>query len=243
MGKNKLSIDLTDENKETLEAIKNEQRTPYGSTINSLIDLFCRIPGEVKSELLRFCKTRIRDLYEEMDKAGEYEFQSLANKSQTYMNLAMFLNNGRRISIDTIKQEPTMQKIHILDGVLICPSDYIILNKDEAEYCKYASVVEVRNASFGVPHFVYFATKKINEYTDSEYKIIENMCVREWPRFKEIIDSVVEPIVDPEEHWNYLNKEELDAAPQIGHFEIYCQGDPSYPSNFKPPMGTRIIRN
>ena len=35
MGK-KLSFDLTDENAETLEAIKQEQRTPFGQTINSL---------------------------------------------------------------------------------------------------------------------------------------------------------------------------------------------------------------
>lgn len=243
MGKNKLSIDLTDENKETLESIKNEQRTPYGSTINSLIDLFCRIPSEIKSELLSFCKTRIRELYDEMDKAGEYEFQSLANKSQTYMNLAMFLNNGRRISIDSIKQEPKMQKIEIQDGVLLCPNDYIILNKSEAEYCRYASVVEVRNAKFGVPHFVFFSPKKIGEYTDSDYKIVEDFCIREWPRFQEIVDSVVDPIVDPDDKFHYLNNEEVNNAPQIGHFEIYCQGDASYPSNYKPPMGTRIIRN
>lgn len=42
MGK-KLSFDLTDENAETLEAIKNESRVPFGQTINSLIELFCRI--------------------------------------------------------------------------------------------------------------------------------------------------------------------------------------------------------
>ena len=46
-----------------------------------------------------------------MDRAGEYEAQALMNKSQTYQNLAMFLNRGRRISIDSIESKPKMQRI------------------------------------------------------------------------------------------------------------------------------------
>ena len=244
MGK-KLSFDLTDENAETLEAIKQEQRTPFGQTINSLIELFCRIPADVNGELLTFCKERIKELYEEMDRAGEYEAQALMNKSQAYQNLAMFLNRGRRISIDSIESKPKMQRIDMLNGCLICPSDYIILNRDDAEFCDYASVVEVRNAKFGVPHFVYFNSKEANEYKDYDYEIIEKACVKEWPRFQEIIDSLVEPIPDPDadNKWQYLNEKEVNEAPKIGHFSIYIQGDPRYPSNYKPPMGTRIIRN
>lgn len=243
MGK-KLSFDLTDENAETLEAIKQEQRTPFGQTINSLIELFCRIPADVNNELLTFCKQQIKDLYEEMDKAGEYEAQALMNKSQAYQNLAMFLNRGRRISIDSIESKPKMQKIEMLDGVLICPSDYIILNREAAEACDYASVVEVRNAKFGVPHFVFFHSKDAINYDQSDYKMIHEFCVREWPRFQEIIDSLVEPIPDPDadDKWQYLNEKEVAEAPQIGHFSIYIQDDPRYPSNYKPPMGTRIIK-
>ena len=159
MGK-KLSFDLTDENADTLEAIKNESRVPFGQTINSLIELFCRIPSDVNAELLTFCKEKIKELYEEMDRAGEYEAQALMNKSQTYQNLAMFLNKGRRISIDSIESKPKMQKIEMFNGVLICPSDYIILNKEEAEYCEYASVVEVRNANSACHTSFTFILKK-----------------------------------------------------------------------------------
>ena len=243
MGKNKLSIDLTKENKEVLEVIKNEQHMPYGNTINKLIELFCRMPSQVKSELLEFCKNKIRQMYDEMGIAGEYEWQTLANKSQSYMNLAMFLNNGVRINVNEVEKALKMQKIPIANGVLLCPSDYIILNRIDADSCLYASVVEVRNAKFGVPHFIYLSTKKIGEYTDWEYKIIESYCVREWPRFKEILDDIVVPIEDPDDKLHYINEKDVIEAPQIGHFEVYCQGDASYPSNFEPPMGTRIIRN
>ena len=38
MAASKLTIDLTDKNRETLEKIKVEQRSPYGTTVNELID-------------------------------------------------------------------------------------------------------------------------------------------------------------------------------------------------------------
>lgn len=243
MGK-KLSFDLTDENAKTLESIKNESHVPFGQTINSLIEIFCRIPADVNVELLAFCKEKIKEYDEEMDRAGEYETQTLMNKSQTYQNLAMFLNHGHRISIDAIETKPKMQKLEMLNGVLICPSDYIILNREEAKYCEYASVVEVRNAKFGVPHFIYFNYKEASNYTNHDTDMIVKACVREWPRFKEIVESLVEPIPDPaaEHNWQYLKEKEVDEAPQIRHFSIYIQGDARYPSNYKPPMGTRIIR-
>lgn len=243
MGK-KLSFDLSDENAETLEAIKIEQRTPFGQTINSLIELFCRIPSDVNTELLAFCKGRIEELSEEMDRAGAYEFQTLQNKSQTYQKLATFLNHGDTISTGNMESKPKMQRIEMLNGILICPSDYIILNKEDAEHCEYASVVEVRNAKFGVPHFIYFHSKEADAYTDNDCKTIEDLCVKEWPRFQKIIDSLVEPIPDPasEYKWHFLNAKEVSEAPKIGHFGIYIQGDSRYPGNFEPPMGTKIIR-
>ena len=240
----KLSFDVTDENAKILETIKAKQRSPYGQTINSLIDLFCRLPPDVETELLEFCKERIKELYEQMDSAGEYEAQAIMNKSQTYQNLSMFFNCGQRISIDTLENKPKMQKIEILNGFLICPSDYLILNREDAKYCEYAAVVEVRNAKFGVPHFIYFDGKDTINYNKYDRETIERLCVTEWPRFQEVIDSLVEPIPDPDsdEKGKYLNEKEVNEAPQIGYFPVYVQGDSKYPRNYNPPMGTRIIR-
>lgn len=242
MIKTKLSIDVTDENRQTLEAIKKEERASYGNTINTLIEIFCRIPSEVKRELIEFCKTRMSELNESMKKAGEYEIQTLENKRNTYVDIATFLNNRNWVNLYDVKKEIKMKKINIKDGVLICPSDYVILNEECAKDFKYASVVEVRNANFKIPHFIYLSDIKIGEYNIHIIKRIETMCKEKWPKFKEILDSVVEPIPDPEREWEYINQEEIDAAPQIGHFEVYCQGDPNYPVRFNPPMGTRIVR-
>lgn len=239
---NKFSFDVSDETAQILKEIKSATQTPYGHTINSLIEIFCTIPPDVNKELLNFCKTRIKELYDEMDVAGDYEIQTLMNKSQVYQNLAMFFNNGQRISIDSIESKPKMQKIEMLDSVLICPSDYIILNQDAAAHCRFASVVEVRNAKFGVPHFVYFHTKEADEYTENDTDMIENLCAREWSRFQEILDNVVKPIPDPTAEGQYLNAKEMYDSAQIGHYPVYVYGDSRYPKDFKPPMGTQIIR-
>ena len=114
MVSNKLTIDLTDENRETLENIKSEIKWTYGKTINTLISTFCRIPKEANTEMLGLLKPKIRELYKKMDVAGDFEFKELAELSQAYMKMAMFLNDGRRISIESLDLEPSMKKISLV---------------------------------------------------------------------------------------------------------------------------------
>lgn len=243
MGK-KLSLDLSNKNADMLEKIKHEYGIPYGQMLNYLIEMFCDLPAEINQELLDFCKERLQAIYKSKDEAGEYEEQMLVNKEQVYCNLATFFNHGNPIAIDASISLPKMQQIEMLNGYLVCPCDYIVLNKDVAMQCEYASVVEVRNAGFGVPHFLYFHTKEANKYTDADIETIEKACVKEWPRFKDIRDNVVEPIFETSSEfgWKCLNSKEVSKSPQIGHFAIYVQGDSRYSSNYKPPMDTKIVR-
>lgn len=239
----KLSIDLTDENAAILESIKNKERKAYGQSINYVIDLFYNLPSDINSEILNFIKNQLRDLYNEMDKAGQYEFQTIMNKSQAYQELAVFFNQGRTLNIDAINSEPKMKKIPMMNSVLVCPDDYIIVNEEYAKLCGFATVVEVRNSAFHVPHFLYFSPKDIHEYHDGDYNEINALCAKKWPKFKEIVESEVEPIFDPDYGvTRLLNKEEYDKAPQIGYFGVYIHGDERLPKNYKPPMGTQIIR-
>ena len=238
----KLSFDLTDENAKTLERIKKDQHIPYGQVINSLIEHFCMLSDDIRLELLEFCALKIEEIYKKMDGAGEYEIQTLLMKNQTYQNLSHFFNNEHKTDIDSIKIKPNMQKIDMFNGYLICPNDYIILNRDDAIHCNHASVVEVRDSDFGVPHFIFFSLKDVNNYTASDINTIEKLCVKEWPRFQEIIDSLVVPIPDASSvYMRYLNEEEFAMSPKIGHFPIYVENDIRYPINYQPPMGTKII--
>jgi hypothetical protein len=123
MVANKLTIDLTDENRETLENIKSEIRWTYGNTINTLISTFCRLPNEVKTEMLGILRSNICELYKKMNVAGDFELKELAELSQAYMKMAMFLNDGKRICIENLDSEPSMKKISLKEGYLVCPEN------------------------------------------------------------------------------------------------------------------------
>ena len=156
MAASKLTIDLNDKNKETLEQLKADLRWPYGNTINTLISTFCQLPDDIKKELLEIIKPKIRELYKEMDIAGDFEFAELSKKCQAYTDIVTFLNDGNHISLESLESEPTMKKYPIKDGYLICPDNWIILNPEQAKDMKYAGVVECRNsAKYNIPHYVF----------------------------------------------------------------------------------------
>lgn len=244
MAVTKLTIDLTDKNKESLEKIKSQQRIPYGTTINDLIESFCTIPDSVKKELLNFIKPKLKDLYRQIDGAGDYNFKELSEKIQAYINISTFLNDRQRISINTIDTTQTMIKTQLKDGYLICPENYIILNPEEACSCPYAGVIECRNSDkYNIPHLLFFSTRKYSRDYDSLYQEhILSMCCNVYPRFRDIIDMQVTPIDDPDDPIIPLNAKEWMNAPTIGFFAVYVQDDPAYSRNYEPAHGTRIIR-
>lgn len=56
-------------------------------------------------------------LYKEMDASEDFLFRDLAARSQAYIDIATFLNDGRRISIESIESEPTLTKYPVRNGV------------------------------------------------------------------------------------------------------------------------------
>lgn len=119
MATSKLSIDLTDKNKKTLERIKAERKIPYGTTINSLIDTFCNIPETVKKELLVFIGARVKELYKEMEMAEDYVFNELSKQSQAYMNIADFLNTRKNFFAKAMSEQEQLDLSDMLDNIII----------------------------------------------------------------------------------------------------------------------------
>lgn len=185
---------------------------------NALLMLLGKIPSSISTKL--FCgRTKNKEPCEDAGNDGCIE----ADEDE-----------------DSDDGKPVVKKIKMLNGFLVCPGDYIILNRSEAGHCKYASVVAVRNAGFDVPHFVYFSSKEASDYTDNDVELIEKACVGAWPRFKELIGSWVDPIKDANGH--YLNVDEICGTPVIGHFPIFIQDDERYPSDYDPQMEAKIVR-
>ena len=238
----KISVDLTDENFETLDHWKEDHKMPYSTVMNLLLRILCR-SSDVKEELITICKSRIRSLYSQMDQAGDFEYQELFNKASWYLDILSFITNDPQLSVTSILSETQMKKIRLADGTLIYPENCILLNGDSARLYRHVSIVEVRNASFSVPHFIYFSDKEANRYTDTDTAYIEQLCAEKWPRFQEIINTAKHPIYDPANPLVCLNDLEMHSSPQIGHFGIRANNDPSFSNLYAAPMGIIIVRD
>lgn len=228
MGK-RVVFELTDENAELIDKIRKQNGITISHVFNSVVELLYKIQDDVNNELADFCESKVKKIDDDMIGVGEYERGSLINKCYSYQKLATFFKCRQIYDIDFFENGRSMQKINMLNSCLVCPSDYIILNRDDAKRSYYASVVEVSNALFGVPHFIYFNSKSVKSYKDSDYKIIEKLCAKQYPNFQEIIDSIENPVKGKK-------------SPIIKHFPVYIQGDPHYPQNYIPPMGIKIIK-
>ena len=126
------------------------------------------------------------------------------------------------------------------DGYLIIPKEWIVLNEEDAMYCRYAGVVECRNsAKYGIPHFVFFTHAEYGRDYDTD--LINEMCCNAWPKFKDIMAQQVEPIKDPEKPGEYLNVQEHLASPYIGYFSI-DEADSGLRDIEDMPYGAMIVR-
>ncbi len=239
ISSNRLTIDLTDESKSNLEMLKEALQKPFGQIVNHTISTICDAPNSVKQETLSFYKRQIKALNEQLDDAPPFERQALIEKIDAYKDLARLMNNGEYISMYDIEKEPELVRYDIKDGYVICPKNYIVINPEMAKESYYAGVVECRRTDYNMPHFLFFTNKKGHQYDNNLYKEINNACCKAWEGFSEILAKQVEPIDD--EYGHQLNIEEWEAAPTLGYFPLYEQGDPKLPPDFKFPMGARIV--
>ena len=172
----KISVDLTDENFEALDKFKESRNMPYSIIINRLLRILCKSP-DIKEELITICKSRIRTLYAEMDQVGTFECQKFYNKSTQYMEILSFLTQNPQITVSSILDEAQMKKIRLVDGYLIYPENFILLNESAAQNYRNVCIVEVRNAQFPVPHFIYFSGNTPAHYSYAVQPIsINSVC-------------------------------------------------------------------
>lgn len=250
MSKSKLTIDLTDENRIKLEQRKKENGMPYGATINALVRSFSYVPQNVKRKIAAFISSEVKKLYIQMDGASEFNAHELSAELEAYSLMKEFFCD-RELSVDRNDSESNLKKTLIKNGIFICPSSYIMINREAALDSLYACIIECRNSeSFGakylgetIPHFVYFCnTKYADSYDDAFYELVNRECVLTWPKFKKVLECQVEPIDDPDDPGGILNAEAWFEAPTIGYYAVYEQGDNRFALGYKPPAGVRIVR-
>lgn len=245
ISSNRLTIDLTDQNKEILEDLKTKLSSPFGAIVNMIIGTFCNIPKDIREDLITYCKSEVKLLSKKIDATSPYQARALSDRIQIFLDIITVLNRGIRPTISEINDEVEMMKIPIKNGYAICPNDWIIVNPEEASKSTHAIIIECMNSSkYGIPHFLYFSIREYgNDYDDTDAEFINHKCAQAWSEFNKIMDLQVTPIKDPEHPGMMLNYEEWSNAPIIGHFHMYVQGDSRYPRDYRPPLGAQIVRN
>lgn len=240
----KFSIVVTGDNKKTLDELTDNYNYKYGPMINKIIGTFCRMPKGIRKVIEKACVKEYKRLTNELElTTEEFHRKPLEEEKETYMDILRLLNNGI-YEFEEEKKESQMKKIKLADGYLIIPAEWIVVNEDIAEDCRYAAVLECRNsAKYGVPHFIYLNNFKYgNQYTDDMEHHFYELCRKAWPKFSEIeeLNKKNQLVPDPENKGQYLNIKEHLAAPIIGLFSIEEQG--TNPFGEKPPYGAMIVR-
>lgn len=235
---------LSPESKKILEE-KKEAGSTYVDTINTLIELFGMFPDDIHQDFMSLAKSKALKLAKKIELSGQFASDTLHTSLDRYLAIIAYLNGGTPISLDEIRTELDMQKIHLKDGYLICPKDFVAINPEEAKDMETAYVIECRNASkYGIPHYVVFCHPREAHETVEVYddRLLDRL-LKHIPKFQKIVDLQVDPIYDPEHPENLLNEKEFMTAPTIGYFRVHIHGDPSKPADYKPPYGVQIVKD
>lgn len=231
----KFSLDVSGSNKVLLDILAEELGMKYGPVVNMIISTFCDMPEDIKHEFMAFCKSKREELEIIYRVAGDCEKDKIKKERHYYLSIIKLINKGiiENIEPETIIKE--RKKVELKTGYVIIPDDWILLNPEDAKNCMEVDVVECRHSEeYGIPHFVYFT----NDYKNEDETLIEEMCVKAHPKFREIIDMQVKPLRNSDGKGKILNAEEYMAAPTIGHFPLPEKGE-----NSNPPFGAMIVRD
>lgn len=245
ISSNKLTFDLTDESKATLEELKNRTSIPYGRLINRLINVVCNMPSHVHDTLQHALELEYARSMEDLDsskKKDAYYKRESKKESECISDLLMFMNLRPFDPDESGKQK--MKKISLADGYLVIPEDWIVTNEEQAQYCHNAVVIECRgDIDAPVPHFIYlFDGKNVNDLSDHQEKDFYAKCIEKWPKFRSVLaeSNANQLIRDPDDPLRFLNADEYQKKIKIGIFYIDYAGDHL---TGDPPYGAVIVRN
>ena len=253
-SKYKLTIDLSDENREKLEYLKARDGIPYGTTVNKAMSLLLSgiLNEDVRKEMTTLFTNLILNIYRELDGAGEWQKEQLLKNLEEYSGLLKLYSGKNVISID--KPETKFKTTIISGGYIKYPENYILLNEDMSTMFKYACVIECRNAEkyglkhFGepIPHFIYLCEKEsLDEYDLEFYSRIHSACIKAWPNFKDVLKNQVFKAEDPEDPLQIINYDEWLPSPAISYYTVFIEEDgkdPSEESDIFDPTRVMIKR-
>lgn len=232
-------LEQTDDNISMFkEQHPQEFKTP-GEVVDLLASLCLRVNKGAAAELSAFCAQRVKSIQDELSGYGDAESLSLAaddlNDKLSYYK-ALRNHMLRFVPQDSLVDKgPSMKRVDLRGGsYLVVPDDWPVVNESNAASCDYAFVLEVRNASDAIPHYVYLSSREACP-TDE----VLNAIADKWPGIRDVQSSQVEPIYDKD--GAILNTDEWTKAPIIGVFPI--RDASSFSWEDKAPYGAMVYRH
>lgn len=232
-------LEQTDDNISMFKEQHPEEFKTPGEVVDLLSTLCLRVNKGAAAELGAFCAQRIKSIQDELGGYSDVESTSLAaddlNDKLSYYKV---LRNHmlRFVPQDSLVDKgPSMKRVDLRGGsYLVIPDDWPVVNESNAAACDYAFVLEVRNASDEIPHFVYLSSKEACS-TDE----VLNAIAEIWLGIRDIQSAQVEPIYD--KNGAILNANEWMKAPIIGVFPI--RDASSFSWEEKAPYGAMVYRH
>lgn len=232
-------LEQTDDNISMFKEQHPEEFKTPGEVVDLLSTLCLRVNKGAAAELGAFCAQRIKSIQDELGGYSDVESTSLAaddlNDKLSYYKV---LRNHmlRFVPQDSlVKQTSAMKRVDLRGGsYLVIPDDWPVVNEPNAASCDYAFVLEVRNASDAIPHYVYLSSKEACP-TDE----VLNAIADKWPGIRDVQSSQVEPVYDKD--GAILNTDEWTKAPIIGVFPI--RDASSFSWEDKAPYGAMVYRH
>ena len=235
----KMSFNPTLRNKEVLDLAKSNSRLPLTEIIG--------LSDKVKKTLLSLIDSEIQELQNQLENLSYNDIRrdDVKSKLNEWYGLRDIVTNYLRHADDN---DDGMQHVDLKQGYLRCPSDWLLVNPDDAPNSTRAYVMECHEGSrYGIPHYVYF--DELKELNESFTNMVTNAILQAYPDFQRVIDMQVEPEYEPGKPQSYayiVNKVEYFASPWIGVFPIKTHAEVlqwrQYDPTYNPPAGAEIIR-
>ena len=145
------------------------------------------MPEDVRKAIEDTCLVQYQKVSSELKKTNEEFYkQKLKIDQINYAEILRLINNGIFEFPTDESTDSEMKKIQLLNGYLIIPNDWVIVNIEKAHTCNYAAVLECRNfTQLNIPHFIYLFEDS-NQYPDHIKDDFYNLCLKHCPNLSKI---------------------------------------------------------
>ena len=246
----KISIDFSDESYVLLDQTKlnyfrtNGNKISNSFIVNLLMDNVLGCDAELKNDIINSLENL----------KGHYNLTLLTfdsnsflaakykTKIETVTNLISLFN---KYNIEN-RYKKNMKRVKMSGNrVAVFPSDWVILNQNDAPSMTEVYVVECRNHdNYNIPHFVYFGDE--TAFEDNDYSTVfkdklYKMILSVYPDFKIVLDNQIDLIIYDGKIMNSLQYEQ---SPIIGIFKIINSKELNkmreFDKRYKPPYDAVI---